>query len=285
MICHPVALYDMEKRNTYFHLAVSSFWQKTMANTVQSVARTFSLLELLGQSNVGLSISELAERSDLALGTTHRLLQTLIELGYADQDPETHRYTLGLRFLHLHGLVLRRLNLAERAMPLMKMLMRRVNETVHLAVLDGPDIVYIDRVEGLQTVGMYTTIGKRNRAHATALGKAMFAFMPATVWRTVAQEHGLPRYSPNTLTTPEALERDLERTRQRGFAIDNSEGPESVRCVAAPIYDYTGQVIAAASISGPKERMRSDRDEILGEMICDTCYNISTSLGYMGKKY
>lgn len=255
-----------------------------MTNTVQSVKRAFTILELLGQSDIGLSISDLAEQSGLALGTTHRLLQTLIELGYADQDTETHHYMLGLHFLQLHGQVLRRLNLAERAMPLMKMLMRRVNETVHLAVLDGPDIVYIDRVEGLQTVGMYTVIGKRMRAHATALGKAILANKPDSVWRSIAQEYGLPRYSPNTITTPEAFAEELERIRERGYAIDDCEGPEKVRCMAAPIYDYTGQVIAGASISGPKERMRPDRDDILGEMIRDTCHQISSSLGYFGRQ-
>lgn len=175
------------------------------------------------------------------------------------------------------------MNLAEHAIPLMKMLMRQVNETVHLAILDGPDIVYIDRVEGLQTMGMYTQIGKRVRAHATSLGKAMLAFMPDSVWRNIATEYGLPRLSPTTITTIEEFAEEMERTRQRGFAIDNGEGGEPVRCVGAPIYDYTGQVIAAASISGPTTRMPESRDLVLGEMICQTCQHISTSLGYMGQ--
>lgn len=249
-------------------------------DSVQSVSRAFALLELVAQSNNGRSISELSEASNLPLATTHRLLNTLVQLGYVEQDAETRLYGLGLRFLHLHGHVIRRLNLAEQAMPQMKVLMRRVNETVHLAVLDDTQILYIDRVEGLQTVGMYTQIGKRAPAHATALGKAMLAFLPDSVWRYVAERTGLPRLSPTTITTVEAFEAELAATRQRGYAIDNSETGEPVRCVAAPIYDYTGQVIAAASISGPAERMRPDRDPFLGEMICETCRTISASLGY-----
>ena len=120
-------------------------------DSVQSVSRAFALLELVAQSNNGRSISELAEASGLPLSTTHRLLNTLVHLGYVEQDAETRLYGLGLRFLHLHGHVIRRLNLAEQAMPQMKVLMRRVNETVHLAVLDDTQILYIDRVEGLQT--------------------------------------------------------------------------------------------------------------------------------------
>lgn len=247
---------------------------------VQSVGRAFALLELLAQSNNGRSVSELAALSKLPLGTTHRLLNTLVHLGYVEQNPETRLYELGLRFMHLRGALIRRLNLAEQAMPQMKALMRRVNETVHLAVLDGAEIVYLDRVEGLQTVGMYTQIGKRAPAHATALGKAMLAFMPEEVWRGIVEERGLPRYSPTTITTVEAFEAELECIRQRGYAIDNSETGENVRCVAAPIYDYTGQVIAAASISGPADRMRPDRDPFLGEMVCETCRTISASLGY-----
>ncbi|HMM28534.1 MAG: IclR family transcriptional regulator [Chloroflexota bacterium] len=249
-------------------------------DAVQSVSRAFALLELLAQSNNGRSISELSEASGLPLGTAHRLLSTLVQLGYVEQDPETRLYGLGLRFLHLHGHVIRRLNLAEQAMPQMKALMRRVNETVHLAVFDNDEILYIDRVEGLQTVGMYTQIGKRAPAHATALGKAMLAFMPDSVWRSVVEHKGLPRLSPTTITTVEAFEEELARTRQRGYAIDNSEAGENVRCVAAPIYDYTGQVIAAASISGPANRMRPDRDPFLAEMICETCRTVSAGLGY-----
>lgn len=255
-----------------------------MTDRVQSVERAFLLLEFLGQSDTGLSISDLADRSGLPLGTIHRLLATLIDLGYAEQIPETRHYSLGLRFLQLHGLAIRRMNLAERAMPFMKRLMRQVDETIHLAVLDGPDIVYIDRVEGLQTTGMYTQIGKRVRAHATALGKAMLAFMPESVWRGIVEKHGLISYSPTTITCAEAFAKEMAATRKRGYSIDNSEGGDKVRCVGAPIYDYTGQVIAAASISAPVSRMPVSRDPILGEMICQTCQHISTSLGYTGQR-
>jgi len=251
-----------------------------MSSGVQSVSRAFTLLELLGQSNNGRSISELSGASGLPLGTTHRLLNTLTQLGYVEQDSETRLYGLGLRFLHLRGQVIRRLGLAERAMPQMKALMRRVNETVHLAVLDKGEVLYIDRVEGMQTVGMFTQIGKRGPAHATALGKSMLAFLPDNVWRSVVADRGLPRLSATTITTVAVFENELAAIRQRGYAIDNSEAGEPVRCVASPIYDYTGQVIAAASISGPCDRMRPERDPFLGEMICETCHTISTSLGY-----
>ncbi len=254
-----------------------------MTSQVQSVQRAFQLLELIAQADQALGISTLAEQSRLPVGTVHRLLSTLTDLGYVEQDTSNRKYTLGLRFLHLRGLQIRRLNMAEQAMPLMKALMRRVNETVHLAVLDEGEIVYIDRVEGLQTLDMYTVIGKRTFAHCTALGKAMLAFMPDTVWRQVVERHGLPRCTANTITDVAEFAAELRRTRERGYAIDNAEVDERVRCVAAPIYDFNQQVIAAASISGPSTRITPDRDRELGAMICRTCEQISMSLGYLGK--
>lgn len=252
-----------------------------MDDRVQSVERAFRLLELLAESDRGVGISELAERSQLPVGTVHRLLNTLLSLSYADQDAETRKYTLGLRFMHLRGLAIQRLNLAQQAMPLMKALMHRINETVHLAVLDEGEVIYIDRVEGLNTLGMYTQIGKRSFAHCTALGKVMLAHMPGSVWQQTVEKHGMDRRTPQTITTPEALVEELERVRQRGYAIDDYESEQGIRCVAAPIRDYTGQVVAAVSISGPHTRIRPERDRELGEMVCQTARQISASLGYL----
>lgn len=245
-----------------------------------SVKRTFMLLELLGNADQGLGVSTLAQQSQLPVGTTHRLLNTLKQLGYVEQDRETHKYTLGLRFLNLRGAIINQLNLAAVAMPVMKELMQRVNETVHLAVFNEGEIVYIERVEGLQTQGMYTCIGKRAPAHSTALGKTMLAYMPEAVVHQVVERRGLPRFSPATITTLPELVRELEAIRLRGYALDNGETGEPVRCVAAPVRDYTGQVIAAISISGPQERMHPSRDAELGEAVCRAAKLISARLGY-----
>ncbi len=245
-----------------------------------SVKRTFMLLELLGNADQGLGVSTLAQQSQLPVGTTHRLLNTLKQLGYVEQDRETHKYTLGLRFLNLRGAIINQLNLAAVAMPVMKELMQRVNETVHLAVFNEGEIVYIERVEGLQTQGMYTRIGKRAPAHSTALGKTMLAYMSEAVVHQVVERRGLPRFSPTTITTLPELVRELEAIRLRGYALDNGETGEPVRCVAAPVRDYTGQVIAAISISGPKERMHPSRDAELGEAVCRAAKLISARLGY-----
>jgi DNA-binding IclR family transcriptional regulator len=252
-----------------------------MSNSVQSIERAFTILDILGNADHHLGISHIAEMSGLPLSTTYRLLSTLHQLGYVEKNPETNKYTLGVRLLHLRGAVIERLNLGEKAMPIMKDLMRQVNETVHLAVLDKGEVVYIERVEGLSTQGMYTRIGKRVPAHCTALGKVLLAHLPEETWyEDVIRRHGLKRFSPTTITTLEALQAELQHTRDRGYAIDNGEAGEPVRCVAAPVRDYTGSVVAAVSISGPQTRITPDRVDELGQKVRRAVRLLSRQMGY-----
>jgi IclR family KDG regulon transcriptional repressor len=253
-----------------------------MTKAVQTIERAFNIIELLGNADHHLGISEISTRSELPLATTHRLLATLLQLGYVEQNPETNKYTLGVRILQLRGAVIEQLNLGVQAMPIMKMLMNRVEETVHLAVLNEGEIVYIERVEGLRTQGMYTRIGKRAPAHCTALGKVLLAHLPEAAWfDDVVHRHGLKRFADTTITTVEGLHRDLIQTRLRGYAIDNGETGECVRCVAAPIRDYTGQAVAAISISGPQKQVTVDRVEDLGRAVQWAADLISQKLGHL----
>lgn len=252
-----------------------------MTQGVQSVERAITLLELLGQSDHHLGITDIAERSKLPIATVHRLLTTLVKLGYVEQNAESLKYTLGIRLLHLRGAVIGQVKLGVEAMPVMKMLMKRVNETVHLAVLSEGEIMYIDRVEGLQTQGMYTRIGKRAYAHCTALGKVMLAYMPDNAWHDVVARHGLPRLSPTTITTEDGLVAELVRIRQRGYAIDEGETGEKVRCIAAPIRNYRGDVIAAMSVSAPRDRLHAGRDKEISDAVLWAAQLVSERLGYL----
>jgi DNA-binding IclR family transcriptional regulator len=252
-----------------------------MPKSVHSVERAFAILELLGNADYHLGISDIAHQSGLPLATAHRLLATMMQLNYVEQNPETNKYTLGVGVLKLRGAVIGHLSLGVHAMPIMKSLMNRVNETVHLAMLNEGEIVYIERVEGLHTQGMYTRIGKRSPAHCTALGKVMLAFTPQNLWYdNVVNRHGLKRFSDTTLTTPEALLGQLAVIRQQGYAVDNGETGEVVRCVAAPILDYTGMVVAALSISGPQSQVTTSRVPELSTSVCRAAHAISQKLGY-----
>lgn len=253
-----------------------------MTKSVQTLERAFDIIEILGNADYHLGISEIAQQSELPLSTTHRILTTLLKLGYVEQNPETSKYTLGVRILQLRGAVIGKLNLAIVAMPIMKMLMNRVEETVHLAVYNEGEIIYIERVEGLKTQGMYTRIGKRAPVHCTALGKVLLSNLPESLWfDEVVNKRGLKIYSETTISSVEGLRLELQRTRDRGYAIDNGETGEKVRCVAAPIRDYTGQTVAAISISGPQTQVTWERIKILGEAVCHAAELISEKLGFV----
>ena len=252
-----------------------------MTKAVQTIERAFSIIELLGNADYHLGISEIAQRSELPLATSHRLLSTLLKLGYVEQNPETNKYTLGVRILQLRGAVIEQLNLGVQAMPIMKMLMNNVGETVHLAVLNEGEIIYIERVEGLRTQGMYTRIGKRAPAHCTALGKVLLSNLQEDIWfDDVVNRHGLKSFSDTTITSVDELRQELDQIRKRGYAIDNGETGEAVRCVAAPIRDYTAQVVAAVSISGPQSQITVDRVADLGNSVCQAANRISNKLGF-----
>jgi DNA-binding IclR family transcriptional regulator len=252
-----------------------------MSKSIQAIERAFSIIELLGNTDCHLGISVIAAQSDLPLATTHRVLTTLSRLGYVEQNPETNKYTLGVRILQFRGGAIEKLNLGVQAMPIMKILMNRVRETVHLAVLNKGEVVYIERVEGLRTQGMYTRIGKRGPAHCTALGKAILANADRSRWfDDVVHRHGLKPFSATTITTVAELEEELEKVRKRGYAIDNCESGELVRCVAAPIRDYTEQVVAALSISGPQKQITVERLSELGQSVSWAADLISRRLGY-----
>ena len=253
-----------------------------MKKAVQTLERAFNIIELMGNADYHLGISEIAQQSGLPLATAHRLISTLVKLGYVEQNPETNKYTLGVRILQLRGAIISQLNLGIEAMPIMKMLMNRVGETVHLAVYNEGEIVYIERVEGLQTQGMYTRIGKRAPAHCTALGKVLLSHLSEDLWfDDVVNRHGLKAYSETTITVVDELRLELKRTKERGYAIDNGETGEQVRCVAAPIRDYTNQVVASLSISGPQSQVTINRVKELGQSVCQAADQISEKLGFI----
>lgn len=253
-----------------------------MKKAVQTLERAFKIIEIMGNADYHLGISEIAQWSDLPLATTHRLISTLVKLGYVEQNPETNKYTLGIRILQLRGVIIGQLNLGVQAMPIMKTLMNRVGETVHLAVYNEGEIVYIERVEGLRTQGMYTRIGKRAPTYCTALGKVLLSHLPEDLWfDDVVNRHGLKPYSATTIIAVDELRLELKRTKERGYAIDNGETGEQVRCVAAPIRDYTSQVVAALSISGPQSQVTVNRVEELGKSVCQAADLVSEKLGFI----
>jgi IclR family KDG regulon transcriptional repressor len=244
-----------------------------------SVAKAFAILEYLASTGGARELGVISRALGMHKSTTYRFLSTLAALGYVAQDPETSRYALGSRVVWLASTYLDSLDLRTLARPLLEKLVEDTRETVHLAILDNFEVVYIDKVDGHQPVKMASRVGNRMPAHSTGLGKALLAYNNESQWPVYVNKKGLISYTPNTITNPEEFYTHLQGVKQRGYAIDNSENEDGIRCVAVPIHDHTGNTIGAISVSGWSLTMTPERDEGLAMRAKDTARQISERLG------
>ena len=249
------------------------------ASQIKSVARTLKMIEALSAYRGGATITALAAELSLPKSSVFRMLNTLLEFGYVRQDATTERYALGPRFLHLAASVEHGSDVRALAHPLLVELSERTTETVHLAVPVGDDMVYIDKVDSPRSVVMASRMGQQVPLHSTSLGKAYLSAMAPDERRSVVQRLSLERRTDRTLVTPDALLKDLETCARRGFAIDNVENEEGVRCVGAAIRGDRDTVIAALSVSAPASRFPLAAARKVGGFCATTATRISAQLG------
>jgi IclR family KDG regulon transcriptional repressor len=253
-------------------------------NLVQAIERATLILDTLSQKARGVSLKELSAEVALPKGTTHRLLASLAYFGYVRQDLGTRDYLLGFRLVELGNRLLNQLDLRTEAKPLLLELGRKVKETVHLVILDQNDVLYIDKVESDENPGglrMASRIGSRTQAHSCAVGKVLLADLSEDQLDEYITQQGLPKLTERTLTDPAQLKEHLEVVRMQGYAVDDEENEQGIRCVAAPIRNESGKVIAATSISGPAIRITRERiRDTLQREIMETAASISSRLGF-----
>lgn len=251
-----------------------------VGQTVQSLERALKILEVLGNHQKGLGVTELAHEVDLHKSTVHRLLGTLAQRGFVEQDSETERYKLGLKIIELSNKMLTNMEVRQEARPYLEELMQFANEVVHLCVLRQGEIVYIDKVECPSTIRMYSQIGRRGPVHSSGVGKAILAFLPQEEVVRILQDKGMPRKTPNTITDIDEMLNHLAEIRLQGYSVDEVENELGIRCVAAPIWDHAGQVVASISVAGPESRVTRERVPELASKIKETGLMISHRLGY-----
>jgi len=248
----------------------------------RSVERALTILQLfaLGEAEIGLS--DISARAGLHQSTVFRLLATLSAAGYTQQSPLTGRYRQGLSALSLGQAFLRHSDLRQIAEPALASLRDQSGETVHLATLDGTEVVYLEKLPGLHPIGLMSSrVGDRAPAHCTGLGKALLAHQPEAVVRE-AYRQGLTGYTPRTITRIGALLTEMEHVRQSGYAVDDEEHEAGVVCVAASVSD-SRQALAAISVSGPADRIREKiLDARLPEQVLAAANDISLHLGRAG---
>lgn len=244
----------------------------------QTVKHSLDLLFAFKAETPTWGVNELARHLGLNKSTVSRLLATLEERRLVRQDPETERYRLGIGLVELAGVVLDGIDLHRVAAPYLRQLSAATRETINLAIWDRLEVVIVEHLPSPEPVKYLGWIGDREPSHAVSPGKAMLAFSPPEVLQAVI-EAGLTRYTPNTLTDPDELRRDLELTRRRGYAINRGEFRESLHGVAAPIWQFPGVLAGAVAVAGPAYRLSEERLEEFGRLVKQTACEISRELG------
>lgn len=247
---------------------------------IQSVAHALDVLEEFKGDAVELGVTELSKKLKLHKNNIFRLLATLEARGYIEQNKSTENYRLGLKSLELGQTFIRQMGLLRQARPSLEKLADRTNETSYLAIMRNQDVVYLDVVEANQTVRVAPRVGLRLPPYCTAVGKVLICSESEEEIRRRLPEQLVKRTS-KTITDPKALVDHLRKVAKQGYAIDDEEFEEGVRCIAAPIRDYTGNVVAAISISGPAIRMPDKKIvEELAPAVKEAAEEISRRLGF-----
>ncbi|MCM3550990.1 IclR family transcriptional regulator [Shouchella clausii] len=254
-------------------------------SNVQSVERALSILNLLSKYPKGIKLTDLANRLKLSKATAHRLLATLIDLNYVRQDRETEKYKLGYQIVSMATYFLEGHDLISTARPHLTELSEQANETVHLCIEDNGMVLYIDKIESTQPIAMYSRIGSKAPMYCTAVGKVMLAGMEQQKCEELAASFDYQKMTPYTIDNPNKLLQEIAKVKRQGYAIDNQEITEGIRCIACPIIDYTDKTIASFSMSGPMNRLtNSDFEHTLIAKMLETSEAISRECGWPGEK-
>ncbi len=248
---------------------------------IQAVSHALDLLEQFHGDIDELGVTELSKRLKLHKNNVFRLLATLESRGYIEQNRATENYRLGLKALELGQTFIKQMGLLRQARPILERMVEECNETAYVSIFKENHIVYLDVVETSLTVRVVSRVGSRLPAYCTAAGKAHLAFMSDEELESTLSEQNLVQHTPTTLADADKLKADLEQVRINGYAVDNEELDPGVRCIAAPIRDYTRRIVGAVSISGPNMRLDDKRlEEELIPIILRAGEDLSTRLGF-----
>lgn len=249
---------------------------------IQSVFRALKILECVADYGNHISLTEISKEMNLSKSTVHGLIATLERYGYMQQDSATGKYSLGLKIFEIGQAYVSNLDLREIALPDLRELSLRYQETVHLAVLSEEDVVYIDKVDGSRSIGIRSRIGGRNPAYCTGVGKVLLSGLSERQIEEMYVGKELPKYTENTVVELTALMNQIRQVREKGYGFDMEEIELGLGCVAAPIKDNQGTIIAAISLSGPSGRLLNMND--IATDVVRTAMKISMRLGYKDRR-
>ncbi|WP_054711500.1 IclR family transcriptional regulator [Bacillus sp. JCM 19041] len=251
---------------------------------IQSVERAADVLELFIKSNQERSVKEISEEMSLSKSTVHGIIKTLEHRGFLQQNEIDAKYKLGLKLFELGNAVLADLDVRSLARPIMNWLVGELQETIHLVSFDQNEAVYVEKIDGVQALRIYSQIGKRAPLHCSGVGKAILAYQTETEARRLLGQGELRSFTAHTMTTIDQVINHMKDVRNRGYAVDDEEMEIGLRCVAAPIFNHRGEAVAAISCSAPIFRMNGELFERAITHVKQACKEISSGLGYQNKE-
>ena len=254
----------------------------TQTSLTQSVERALSILICFDDAQPQLRVADLAQQLGLSQSTVSRLLATMESLGFVERDPQTGLYGLGLALITLAGVALNQIDVRRQAVADLSEIAAELGLAANLAMLRDGSLFYLATVEGPKAPKLYTMIGKRNPLHCTGMGKALLAHLAEDVRERLLAEIEYPAYTASTLHSADELRAALPMIRQQGYAVEREELALGRACVAAVIRDASGEVVAAASISGPLSVLDLDhREAHLATKVIEMADHISHKLGFI----
>lgn len=249
-------------------------------HSVQSVNRILDIIEVLSVEQEGLGVTEIAKRTGLNKSTVHRLLSTLAGRGYLARNPEGG-YKIGLKLIESVSCYINSLELQTEARPYLAKITGELGLTSHLGVLDGDQVVYIEKMDVVSSVKMYSQIGLRMHAYCSSLGKCLLSGFSKEDLDRIMKDCSFIKFTQSTISSLEELHKELTKVRKQGWAMDNQEYEIGHRCIGAPIYDYRGDIIAAISASGSTNLLTEDKIETSAAYVKQVALKISETMGYV----
>lgn len=250
------------------------------SKTSSTLERALLLLEYISFTDGKIGVRELAESVNLPKSTTHRILDTLLQAGFVEQDPITEKYSIGLKAIEIGMSGLKKVDLVETSIPYLKELASITKQTTFLSVYNEGEIVYMYKAEGTSSVITNATLGTRSPVHCTGLGKAILAYMSLEEVDKIITEKGLRKYTETTITDRQQFLQELSKIRQVGIAYNYEEHDEGLSSIAAPIFNFTGHVVASISVAGLSNRISEDSKNI-SMLLKEKSSIISKRLGFV----
>jgi DNA-binding IclR family transcriptional regulator len=247
---------------------------------VQALDRAFAVLDLLGESETPLGLAQVASSLQLHKSTAHRFLMVL-ERHRMVERTVNGKFRLGLRLFDFGNRAIEQYDLRDRAQPHLRKLVTETEETAHLCILEAARVIYIDKIEPARSVRMITRVGASNPVHCTSVGKAILAFLPEDRAADVVRRTRFERFTNRTIANVDALRTEMEKTRRRGYAVDDEEFEEGLRCIAVPLLDAQRLPVAAVSISGPSFRVTAQKLPAIANQLLQCVRGISADMGYI----